>query len=105
MRNFASSQSIVRYDCVSANKLLQTCVKGGDLDLKIQARKASGKPFELSLILDWFVQLTNAVRYIHERCSTIFNTIDLSWCLTRRILHRDLKTRYSAMLLIMLNLF
>lgn len=51
--------------------------EGGDLDIKIQARKAAGRPFELSLILDWFVQLTNAVRYIHER----------------RILHRDLKTR------------
>lgn len=52
--------------------------KGGDLDLKIQSRKATGKPFELSLILDWFVQLTNAVRYIHERCGTIFNAIKLT---------------------------
>ena len=43
--------------------------------MKIQARKAAGKPFELSLILDWFVQLTNAVRYIHERCGIIFNTM------------------------------
>ena len=50
-------------------------IKGGDLDLKVQARKAAGKPFELSLILDWFVQLTNAVRYIHERCGTIINTM------------------------------
>ena len=54
----------------------QVCiVKGGDLDLHIQAQKSSGKQFELSLILDWFVQLTNAVRYIHERCGTIFNII------------------------------
>lgn len=59
---------------VSQKFALTSCVKGGDLDLKIQARRAAGKPFELSLILDWFVQLTNAVRYIHERCSTIFNT-------------------------------
>ena len=35
--------------------------------------------FEETLILDWFIQLTTAIKYIHDR----------------RILHRDLKTRYG----------
>ena len=52
--------------------------KGGDLDEKIRQWREAGRTFEESLILDWFIQLTTAVRYIHER----------------RILHRDLKTRY-----------
>lgn len=37
--------------------------------------------FEESLILDWFIQLTTAVKYIHER----------------RVLHRDLKTRFDSL--------
>ncbi len=51
--------------------------KGGDLDAKILQWRDSGRVFDESLIVDWFIQLTTAVKYIHER----------------RILHRDLKTR------------
>ena len=39
--------------------------------------RESGRVFEESLIVDWFIQLTTAVKYIHER----------------RVLHRDLKAR------------
>ena len=60
--------------CVMMTNICQLIIKGGDLDLKIQSQKGTGKPFDLSLILDWFVQLTNAVRYIHERCGTLFIT-------------------------------
>ncbi len=33
----------------------------------IKQVKEAGKVLDESLILDWFVQLTNAVRYIHDR--------------------------------------
>ena len=39
--------------------------------------REEGHVFEEQLLLDWFIQLTTAVHYIHQR----------------RILHRDLKTR------------
>jgi NIMA (never in mitosis gene a)-related kinase len=52
-------------------------VQGGDLDKLLKQLKQNGKTLDESLVLDWFVQLTNAVRYIHDR----------------KILHRDLKTR------------
>ena len=48
--------------------------------MKIAQWRGAGRAFEESLILDWFIQLTTAVRYIHDR----------------RILHRDLKTRWGA---------
>ena len=54
-----------------------TCTQGGDLDQKINQWRESGRSFEETLITDWFIQLTAAVMYIHER----------------RILHRDIKTR------------
>lgn len=50
--------------------------EGGDLNQKIKQRSEAGKTFSESLILDWFIQLSTALKYIHER----------------RILHRDLKT-------------
>ena len=42
-------------------------VQGGDLDNLIKQLKEAGKYLEESLIMDWFVQLTNAIRYIHDR--------------------------------------
>ena len=51
--------------------------QGGDLDAKICQWRELKRTFEETLILDWFIQLTTAVKYIHDR----------------RILHRDLKTR------------
>ncbi|CAI8010361.1 Serine/threonine-protein kinase Nek11 [Geodia barretti] len=51
--------------------------EGGDLDQKINQWRESGRSFEETLITDWFIQLTAAIMYIHER----------------RILHRDIKTR------------
>ncbi|NXB72814.1 NEK11 kinase, partial [Donacobius atricapilla] len=50
---------------------------GGDLDLKIQEYRDSGKMFTQSQVIDWFIQLLLGVNYIHER-----------W-----ILHRDLKAK------------
>lgn len=41
--------------------------QGGDLDHMIKQLKEAGKRLGESLIMDWFVQLTNAVRYIHDR--------------------------------------
>lgn len=37
----------------------------------IKQLKEAGKHLEESLILDWFVQLANGVRYIHDRYETI----------------------------------
>ncbi len=51
--------------------------QGGDLDAKIQLWKQGGRRFDESLIIDWFIQLTTAIKYIHDR----------------RVLHRDLKAR------------
>ena len=51
--------------------------QGGDLDAKICQWRELKRAFEETLILDWFIQLTTAIKYIHDR----------------RILHRDLKTR------------
>ncbi|KAL4233987.1 Serine/threonine-protein kinase Nek11 [Mactra antiquata] len=51
--------------------------EGGDLDMSIQEYKKSNKKFDESTVLDWFVQLLLAVHYMHSR----------------RVLHRDLKTR------------
>ena len=48
--------------------------KGGDLDNMIKQVKEAGKVLDQSLVLDWFVQLTNAVRYIHDRYSKIYIT-------------------------------
>lgn len=62
----------------------QVCVyfthqQGGDLDQKIRQWRESGRSFDEMLIIDWFIQLTTAIMYIHER----------------RILHRDIKTRFK----------
>ena len=42
-------------------------LKGGDLDHMITQLKETGTTLEEALILDWFVQLTNAIWYIHSR--------------------------------------
>ena len=52
-------------------------LQGGDLDQKVRQWKKTGRSFDETLIVDWFIQLTTAIMYIHER----------------RILHRDIKTR------------
>ena len=54
--------------------------QGGDLDAKICQWRELKRTFEETLILDWFIQLTTAIKYIHDR----------------RILHRDLKARYQS---------
>ncbi|XP_019849874.1 PREDICTED: serine/threonine-protein kinase Nek11-like [Amphimedon queenslandica] len=51
--------------------------EGGDLDYMLKKLKSTNKILDESLIMDWFIQLTNAVHYIHDR----------------KVLHRDLKTR------------
>ncbi|PVD21075.1 hypothetical protein C0Q70_19241 [Pomacea canaliculata] len=50
---------------------------GGDLDQKIIDYKKKGMHFEEKTVLDWTVQLMMALQYMHSR----------------RVLHRDLKTR------------
>ncbi|NXY87138.1 NEK11 kinase, partial [Alcedo cyanopectus] len=51
--------------------------EGGDLDLKIQEYRESGKVLTERQITAWFIQLLLGVNYMHER----------------RILHRDLKAK------------
>ncbi|GFN79182.1 serine/threonine-protein kinase nek11 [Plakobranchus ocellatus] len=51
--------------------------EGGDLDHKITEFKKSGKSIDEKNVLSWIIQLLLAVQYMHSR----------------RVLHRDLKTR------------
>ncbi|XP_005105732.1 serine/threonine-protein kinase Nek11 [Aplysia californica] len=51
--------------------------EGGDLDHKITEYKKKGKSFDEKTVLNWTIQLILAVQYMHSR----------------RVLHRDLKTR------------
>ena len=53
-------------------------LQGGDLDGKITEYKKKGKSFDEKMVMDWIVQLTMALQYMHSR----------------RVLHRDLKTRW-----------
>ena len=55
--------------------MMQYC-DGGDLEQRLAACKKSGQMIVDSQLLDWFVQMSLALQYLHER----------------RILHRDLKT-------------
>ncbi|XP_013411835.1 serine/threonine-protein kinase Nek11 [Lingula anatina] len=50
---------------------------GGDLEDQIIKYRKEGKALDEILVMDWFVQLLLAVQYMHSR----------------RVLHRDLKTR------------
>ena len=53
----------------------------GDLDHKIQEYKKIGKSFDEKTVLNWTIQLILAVQYMHSR----------------RVLHRDLKTRLAVL--------
>lgn len=57
---------------------------GGDLDKKIKARK--GKRFTEGEVLHLFVQITLAMKHVHDR----------------KILHRDLKTQAGSILFLVL---
>ncbi|XP_048827631.1 serine/threonine-protein kinase Nek1-like [Brienomyrus brachyistius] len=41
--------------------------EGGDLSEKIKAQKIKGAPFSEDQILDWFVQICLALKYVHHR--------------------------------------
>ncbi|XP_048826858.1 probable serine/threonine-protein kinase DDB_G0284251 isoform X2 [Brienomyrus brachyistius] len=41
--------------------------EGGDLSEKIKAQKIKGAPFSEDQILDWFVQICLALKYVHDR--------------------------------------
>ena len=59
-------------------------LQGGDLDALINDSKKTKKTFDEKTVMDWFVQLLLAVHYMHSR----------------RVLHRDLKTRYYNKILL-----
>eukprot|EP00316_Scyphosphaera_apsteinii_P020436 CAMPEP_0119341980 /NCGR_PEP_ID=MMETSP1333-20130426/103742_1 /TAXON_ID=418940 /ORGANISM="Scyphosphaera apsteinii, Strain RCC1455" /LENGTH=365 /DNA_ID=CAMNT_0007354093 /DNA_START=45 /DNA_END=1138 /DNA_ORIENTATION=+ len=50
---------------------------GGDLAREIKRRSANQLPFQEAQVLNWFMQIVMALRYVHSK----------------RILHRDLKTQ------------
>jgi len=51
---------------------------GGDLATKIHQQSKTGKGFSEKQVLEWFVQMTQALEYIHDQ---------------HKILHRDIKTQ------------
>lgn len=61
-----------RYLCI-----VMDYAEGGDMYTKIGKQRKIGKGFPESQILDWFVQICLALKYVHDR----------------KILHRDLKTQ------------
>jgi len=61
-----------RYLCI-----VMDYAEGGDMYSKINKQKKIGKGFPENQILDWFVQICLALKYVHDR----------------KILHRDLKTQ------------
>ncbi|XP_065051523.1 serine/threonine-protein kinase 10-like isoform X1 [Rhopilema esculentum] len=72
-------KNIVRYkdaffDC---NKFFIVMEYADDGDLSTKIKKQKGRKFQSAQILDWFVQLVMAVKYIHDQ----------------KILHRDLKSQ------------
>ena len=74
---------IVRYHEHFVCRASQTlCVvmaycEGGDLSHEIKRRATRNESFDEKQVLDWFVQMVMALRYVHSK----------------RILHRDLKTQ------------
>ena len=65
--------------------MLCATLQGGDLDVKITEFKKKGKSFEEKTVMDWIVQLTMALQYMHSR----------------RVLHRDLKTRCVSVCIVL----
>lgn len=56
--------------------IIMSYCEGGDLSKRIKARAKANQLFSQHQILDWFVQIASALRFVHSK----------------RILHRDLKT-------------
>ncbi|KAL1510733.1 hypothetical protein AB1Y20_007022 [Prymnesium parvum] len=75
-----SHPNIVGYMDTLASKtklylFMQFC-DGGDLERRLAEVRKEGQPIKQTQLLDWFVQMSLALQYLHSR----------------RILHRDLKT-------------
>jgi len=71
---------IIRYEGSFVNAKGNLCIlmdyaAGGDLALCIKAQEQEQEPFKESVVLPWFVQMTSALAFLHERS----------------FLHRDLK--------------
>jgi flagellar biosynthesis GTPase FlhF len=73
----ATTSQPTRFGNVNSQKLyiIMHFADGGDLESRIKARR--GQLFSESEILDWFVQMTLALKHIHDR----------------KILHRDIKSQ------------
>ncbi len=65
---------ILKLDLTSLYILMDYC-DGGDLHSRIQAQR--GILFNEDQILDWFVQITLALKHVHDR----------------KVLHRDIKSQ------------
>lgn len=74
--NIVSYRHSFENDLQQLHIIMDYC-DGGDLYRKIIERKRIGVPFDERQLVQWFVQICLALKYIHER----------------KILHRDLKTQ------------
>eukprot|EP00965_Chrysotila_dentata_P195717 6177143-Pleurochrysis_carterae.AAC.1 len=79
LRNLSHPNIVAYVDALSTRSklylIMQFC-DGGDLEQRLQALKKENGTLPDNQLLDWFVQMTLALQYLHSR----------------RILHRDLKT-------------
>ena len=77
------------------------CMQGGDLDHMIKQLREAGKCLEENLIMDWFVQLTNAIRYIHDRLvKDATETKKRDWANREQDLRKDEMERATRRLLL-----
>ena len=79
--NKLTHKNIIKFEDFNFNKeraiLVMEFAEGGDLFKRIKEQQKKNQPFNEKIIITWFLELCNAVKYDHDK----------------NILHRDLKQK------------